>query len=222
MPESTLHERMRRAVLSLDLAPGERLSERGLEPQFGASRTPIRAALMRLETEGLVRREAKSWVVTPIDVDEIRALYEFREVIEGASVRLAVGRASDDDIDALADLARSADSPETPEHSVDSGTNFHLELTRLSGNPFFSSATEGALTRLYRTRWLEVQSPESRERAHAEHEALVAALRARDGAAAELAIIEHLRGTGSRLIASIEASRQSLRAGGIQVGSRRP
>lgn len=200
-----------------ELAPGERLSERGLEPAFGASRTPIRSALLRLESEGLVRRDAKGWTVAPIDVAELRALGEYRAVLESASVRLATERASDDDLEALADLARSADAAGTPEHSLDTGTSFHLELARLSGNDFLFTAMDGVMTRLYRTRWLEVQSPESRDRALHEHERLTDAMIARDAASAELAALEHLRGNWERTLAFLESSRLRLRANGIPV-----
>lgn len=213
----TLHERLRQAILSLELAPGERLSERGLEPAFGASRTPIRSALLRLESEGLVRRDAKGWTVAPIDVAELRALGEYRAVLESAGVRLATDRASDDDLEALADLARSADAAGTPEHSLDTGTSFHLELARLSGNDFLFSAMDGVMTRLYRTRWLEVQSPESRDRALHEHERLTDAMIARDAAGAELAALEHLRGNEQRMLAFLDSSRMRLRASGIPV-----
>src|ERR1700712_3499445 len=161
MTNSDLYNRLRSAILSLQLAPGRALSERGLEPDFGASRTPIRAALMRLESEGLVRRDGKGWIVAPIDLDEIRSLYEYREIRESASARPPVERASREDLEAIADLARLADAEETPEHSIDAGTGFHLELARLSNNDFLIDAMAGVLTRLYRTRWLEVQSAES-------------------------------------------------------------
>jgi DNA-binding GntR family transcriptional regulator len=215
MPEQPLHARLREAILALDLAPGQRLSERGLEPEFGASRTPIRAALMRLEAEGLVRRDAKGWEVAPIDIDEVRALYEYREILETATVRLAAERAADEEVRMLVELVRSADAVESPEHSIDSGTSFHLELARLAGNEFLRAAMESVLTRLYRTRWLEVQSAGSRERAHGEHAALADAILAKDGAAAELAMFEHLRGTGARLIETLEANHRGLRARGI-------
>lgn len=218
MTEPTLHERLRASILSLELAPGQRLSERGLEPEFGASRTPIRAALMRLESEGLVQRDGKNWVVAPLNLDEIRALYEFRQVLESASARLAIERATADDLDALAELGKGVDSSETPEHSLHAGTSFHLELARLSGNRFLIDAMDGVLTRLYRTRWLEVQSPEARARVHREHEAIVNSLRARDVTSAELAAIEHLRRTDERLAASVAENRQRLRADGVVVG----
>jgi DNA-binding GntR family transcriptional regulator len=213
--DASLHERLRHAILNLSLAPGERLSERGLEPDFGASRTPVRAALMRLQSDGLVRRDDRGWLVAPIDPGEVASIYEYREILEAATARLAVDRASHDDLDALASLAASTDSAETPEHTLDSGTSFHVAFARLSANPFIIDAIEGALTRLYRTRWLEVQDAASRERAHREHGDIAAALLAGDADAAEFATLEHLRGTGARLVESLAASRQQLRATGI-------
>jgi DNA-binding GntR family transcriptional regulator len=215
MTDESLHGRLRAAILSLDLAPGQRLSERGLEPEFGASRTPIRAALMRLESEGLVQRDGKNWIVAPLNLDEIGALYEYREILEASAARLAVERASREDLEFLRELATSPDATETPEHSLDAGTSFHLELARASGNQFIEDAMRSVLTRLYRTRWLEVQSADARERVHVEHGAVADALLAADSAGAELATLEHLRGTADRLRASISVDRLRLRASGL-------
>ena len=218
MTDDSLHGRLRAAILSLDLVPGQRLSERGLEPEFGGSRTPIRTALMRLESEGLVQRDGKSSIVAPLNLAEIRALYEYREILEASAARLAVTRASRDDLEALGELASSGDADETPEHSLDTGTSFHLELARISGNPFLEDAMRSVLTRLYRTRWLEVQSAESRDRVHTEHSAIANALLAADAAGAARATLEHLRGTGARLEQSISADRLRLKASGISLG----
>jgi DNA-binding GntR family transcriptional regulator len=215
MPDETLYGRLRAAILSLDLAPGQRLSERGLEPDFGASRTPIRAALMRLESEGLAQRDGKNWMVAPLNLEEIGSLYEYREALEATTTRLAVQRASREDREALAELASGSDIDETPEHGIDAGTSFHLELARMSGNLFLEDAMRSVLTRLYRTRWLEVQSAQSRERVHAEHSAIAAALLAGDTEGAELATLQHLRGTDERLRASVTTDRLRLRASGI-------
>jgi DNA-binding GntR family transcriptional regulator len=219
MAHSDLLDRLRDAILSLALEPGRSLSERGLEPEFGASRTPIRAALMRLESEGLVRRDGKGWIVSPLDLGEIRSLYEYRGILESASARLAANRATRDDLEKLALLAGLDDADETPEHSMELGTSFHLELARLSGNEFLIDSMEGALTRLYRTRWLEVQTPDARDRARREHLAITTALLGGDGAAAELATVRHLQGTGERLVASLGESSQRLRATGVTIGA---
>ena len=102
MPQmKDIEEKLREMILSLDLGPGERLSERWLETKFDGSRTPIRAALIRLETEGLIQREGRNWTVSPIDLGEIEALAEFREPLEAAAIRLACRRADAGDIDAV-------------------------------------------------------------------------------------------------------------------------
>lgn len=212
-----LVERIRSAVLSLELVPGQRLSERGLEPRFGASRTPIRAALMRLESERLVRREGKAWQVTPLDADELRGLYEFREIVEGAAVRLAVRRADPHELRALAAIANSSAEDDNPEHTLRTGTDFHREVARLSGNAELLGAVDGALTRVYRTRWLEVQTHGSRDRARHEHSAIAKALASGDSVGAERAMVEHVAGTGSRMLLALESSRQGRLAAGTTV-----
>ncbi|MBN9629501.1 MAG: GntR family transcriptional regulator, partial [Actinobacteria bacterium] len=65
-----VYERLRSGILDLERVPGSRITERGLEAELGASRTPLRAALMRLEAEGLVRRDGRAWEVSPIDLGE--------------------------------------------------------------------------------------------------------------------------------------------------------
>ncbi len=212
-----LFERLRSAVLNLDLMPGQRLTERGLEASYHASRTPVRAALMRLESEGLAQRDGRGWIVAPIDLDEIGALAELREAVETAAVRLAVVRASDADIEALAELLESTRPVGDEEEGVRAGGDFHGELASLSGNAPMTDAVRGAMTRLARTRWLEVRTPESREHAWAEHRAVLAALRARDADEAARLLGAHIRSTNERLVAHLAADRRRLRARGLAV-----
>ena len=150
-----IHDQLRQMILSLDLGPGERLTERWLESQFQSSRTPIRAALMRLEGEGLVQRDGRNWAVAAINLGEIESLAEFREPLEVTAVRLACERATEADLDAVEAMldACRADVPREQWHQV--GTDFHVEIANLSGNPFLAKAIEGVMTRLSRARWLE-------------------------------------------------------------------
>src|SRR5215813_15414835 len=96
-----IHGQLRDMILSLDIGPGERLTERWLEAKFEGSRTPVRAALIRLEAEGLVQRDGRNWTVAPIDLGEIEALAEFREPLEITAVRFDCSRATDTDLDAI-------------------------------------------------------------------------------------------------------------------------
>ena len=212
-----LYDRLRAAILSLDLAPGERLTERGLESEFEASRTPVRAALMRLDSEGLVQREGRGWIVSPIDTIELGALAELREAVESAAVRLSVGRAADADIDAITELLDAARPARDEEQGVRAGGDFHVELAQLSGNEFMADVVRNAMTRLARTRWLEVRTAEAREQAWREHRGIIEALAARDADRASALVVAHIRGTNERLLASLDAQRLHLRGHGMAI-----
>jgi DNA-binding GntR family transcriptional regulator len=212
-----IYAQLREMVLSLDLGPGERLTERWLETRFHGSRTPIRAALIRLEAEELVRRDGRNWMVAPIDLGEIAALAEFREPLETTAVRLACARATDSDLDTVAALLDSCRSDAPREAWHEAGTDFHVELARLSGNPFLLKAVRGVMTRLARARWLEVLTEASREQAWTEHRCILAFIRQRLPNAAAREAAAHVQATRDRLLRSLDQDRRGLRARGFAV-----
>src|SRR5271170_7162420 len=136
--EDSVYGRLRTAILILELVPGERISERSLESLLGASRTPIRAALMRLENEGLTQREGRGWKVAPIDLAEVRAIMEYREAVEVAAVRLAVERADLAELEALQGLSEAHRGCDDEEIGLRDFSDFHLALARLSRNQFLA------------------------------------------------------------------------------------
>ncbi len=215
--EGHAYENLRAAILSLDLVPGEKLSERGLEPVVGASRTPIRAALMRLENEGLTRRAGRGWQVTPIDLAEVRSVMEYREAVEAAAVALVVERASGEELAALRILAEAHNGQDDEETGLRDGSDFHVALARLSRNEFLADAMGGALTRLSRTRWLEVRTPESRAQARREHLEIIAAVKSRDAGLAATLVVSHSRGTRDRLLTYLSQERRRLRGRGFSI-----
>ncbi|HEY5015472.1 MAG TPA: GntR family transcriptional regulator [Streptosporangiaceae bacterium] len=215
--EDSVYGRLRTAILLLELVPGERVSERSLQALLGASRTPIRAALMRLENEGLTQREGRGWKVTPIDLAEVRAIMEYREAVEVAAVRLAVERADDEELAALRALSEAHRGCDDEEIGLRDFSDFHLALARLSRNQFLADGMAGALTRLSRTRWLGVRTQQSRSDARDEHLEIVAAIRARDTDAAVALTVAHNRGTGDRLLAYLTEERRRLRGRGFSI-----
>jgi DNA-binding GntR family transcriptional regulator len=212
-----IHDQLREMILSLDLTPGERLTERWLEGHFAGSRTPIRAALARLEGEDLVRRDGRNWIVAPIDLGELEQLSEFREPLETTAVRLACARASEADLAAIEEMLDACQSgaPREEWHRV--GTDFHVEIARLSGNPFIVNAIESVMTRLSRARWLEVWTEPSREQAWAEHRRILAFIRRNEPDVAAREAADHIRDTRNRLLHSLNDDRRALRARGFAV-----
>jgi len=218
MPEQThVYDRLRSEILDLERTPGARLTERGLETELSASRTPLRAALMRLEGEGLVERVGRAWQVSPIDLGEIGALSELRDAVETSAVRLSCARASDDAISSLRVRLGEFDLEQPNDAGVRAGTHFHVELAALSGNHFFADTVASAMTRLARTRWLEVRTQDARQVAWQEHREIVDLVAARDADAAADRIHHHILATHERLLASLDADARILRARGLAV-----
>jgi len=215
--EGNTYENLRAAILSLALVPGEKLSERGLESVLGASRTPIRAALIRLENEGLTRRANRGWQVTPIDLAEVRAVMEYREAVETAAVTLAIERASDEEFAGLRILAMARWGSDDEETGLRDGGDFHVALSRLSRNQFLADAMSGALIRLSRTRWLEVRTSASRAQARSEHLQIIDAVNTRDAALAATLVVSHSRGTRDRLLTYLSDEQRRLRGRGFSI-----
>jgi DNA-binding GntR family transcriptional regulator len=81
------------AVVSGQIPPGERLVQEVLAEEMDVSRTPVREALLRLETEGILEAsERGGFLVRSLDLDEVRATYELRAAVEGYSARLVAER----------------------------------------------------------------------------------------------------------------------------------
>ena len=155
--------------------------------------------------------------MAPIDLGEIAALAEFREPLETTAVRLACVRATETDLETVAALLDSCrpDVPRAAWHQA--GTDFHVELARLSGNPFLLKALRGVMTRLSRARWLEVLTETSRAQAWSEHRRILELIRERQPDAAAEAAAAHIRATRDRLLRSLDEDRRGLRARGFAV-----
>ena len=90
---------IKEAIISLKLKPGERLGISMLAKQLRISTTPVRAALARLEQEGLIEIiRFKGAFVAQIDDDDVEEIFELRKLLEGAAVKMAATSFSPDDL----------------------------------------------------------------------------------------------------------------------------
>jgi DNA-binding GntR family transcriptional regulator len=201
-------------ILDMEIGPGERLTERWAETQVGASRTPVRAALLRLETDGLVKREGRGWMVTPIDVNEVDQLFVYRAALETAAVRLAATRMTPGLLEELEAASLGNHEPASTEVVHDRGTAFHLKLAEACGNEFIRRAVADAITRLSRARWLDAAADHG---GWDEHRAIVAALREGNPDLAVERVEKHIQETRERLLKVLRESRRSSRARGVTV-----
>jgi len=189
------YRHVRAAIQSGQLKPGERLREVELAESIGLSRTPIREALARLESEGLVVHDAtRGIVVAELDYSMVTELYYMREVLEGTAARLTAQHASEVELSILEDLCYQYEASLDNETQLAiSNRQFHETLYRCSHNRYLVNmltVLHDALSLLGSTTLTD------RERAAEtlkEHEAVVAAIRERDADGAEQALRAHIR-----------------------------
>nr|WP_286138887.1 GntR family transcriptional regulator [Shigella sp. FC1655] len=198
----------------MDLGPGERLTERWAEATFNASRTPVRTALQKLESEGLVCREGLRWLVAPIDVDEVEQLCIYREVLEIAALKLSIKQMTAEQLNILENLLKGNTVDAAEEIMDDAGTRFHLQLAHYCQNAFIIEGISDSLRRLSRARWLD-KAPSNP--AWEDHQEIITALRLQDTEKAVELLAIHLRESRQRLLEAINSSRRSLRARGIAI-----
>jgi DNA-binding GntR family transcriptional regulator len=209
--------RLRESILALDLKPGERLSEREIEARFSASRTPVRAALFRLEAEGLVIREGHSWKVAPIDLDESERVFAYRLANEVAAVKITCARPHRSDCATLAARRPSCDdaAPHELWHKI--GLDFHVDLARLSGNEFLTRAVRDAMQRLSRAHWLAMRDDAGTGRVWREHAEILTAVERGDAESAPKMLTRHIESSCARLVATLREDQRGLRASGHSI-----
>jgi DNA-binding GntR family transcriptional regulator len=178
-----VYEQLKAMSVSFELKPGERLNEGELAKRLGVSRTPLREALNRLNTEGFLRfTPGKGFFCRELDAHEIFDLYELRKSIEVASVRLAVKRAKDEDIDALLAFL-DATGPDPGERSsielVELDETFHERLMAMSDNAEMLRVLRNVNARIRFVRWIDMDRI-NRTNTQAEHRAVLHALKGRD------------------------------------------
>ena len=197
---------LRDRILHGEVAPGARLNEVEIAGELGVSRGPIREALQRLASDGLVELQAhRGAFVRRLGPAEVRDLFEVRMALETTAARLAAQRATDAQ---LADLDALVHAGAEPIGHADvrfqGARDLHARLAEATANPALAAhlTLVNQELRLLRTRSGEV--PARAEHAVAEHAAIVAAVRAGDADGAAAAMEAHLRSALTHALSAME------------------
>lgn len=187
------YDRLLDMLVRRDLPAGTVLHERRLAEMLDISRTPTREAMSRLETEGLIeRRSGGMLVVKEFSLRELIEILHVRRLLERESVMLAAGRIPDAalaELQAEIEALLAAGAPDAP-GNWDVDRRFHELIADNSHNTVLAKTIRDLRRK---TQMFNLsRMPERFEAVHREHLAVVAALRARDAAAAADAIDAHL------------------------------
>lgn len=191
-----IYAEIRRMAMDYRFKPNERINEVELAARLNVSRSPIREALQRLVTEGLITFQTnRGFFCRGFDVEEVVDLSDVRTVLEERSVRLAIQRATDEDLAALVDwwtitMAR-ADSFSSAELTA-KDEEFHIRIARLSGNSELARMLEGINTRIHFVRKIEVEKHRRLSTTYTEHRDIARAMVARDADGAARLMRDHI------------------------------
>jgi DNA-binding GntR family transcriptional regulator len=203
-------------ILRRELRPGERTSVNLLADRLGLGKTPIKEAITRLQTEGVLTVVGRSGTtVKGISAEEARQLFALRRALEEFAADDIVKNISQSDISGLQRLLKElkatsynqSDIIRSAANFVRVNAAFHLTIVSIAANPF--------LTRLYSQLQLQAQivsyllhrgyDPKAARRRQAEHEDIVAALEERDARQLKRALRTHAEVSESVILQSLES-----------------
>lgn len=200
-----VHATLRQRILDVRLAPGENLDELAIVEEFGVSRTPVREALIRLASEGLVTiAPGLGARVTPMDIADIPQLIEASELCHRIMNRWSALRRTHEDLvemkkwsDAFADAASREDAKLMSE----ANRQFHLAIAKSCGNKYlhnFYEQLSSSSLRLARLTYAKEPAGKHHGEIVRQHEAMIDAIRCQNAEAAD-----HLAGDHAMISRSI-------------------
>ena len=191
--------------------PGDRLVESELAERFGVSRTPVREALQRLETQSMLARDGRSLIVAALDHNQLAELYVVRAELEALAARLAAKHASPEEVRVLREMVE-ADHAHLGDPAALSRANrrFHKQIHLASHNRYLVQQLDLVHRSMALLATTSLAAEGRGKTALAEHLAIITAIEAGDGEGAQAALRAH--------ISKAFETRLKLDAGSVRAG----
>ncbi|MFV2034951.1 MAG: GntR family transcriptional regulator, partial [Halocynthiibacter sp.] len=173
--------------------PGDRLVESELAERFGVSRTPIREALQRLETQSLLARDGRSLIVASLDHNQLAELYVVRAELEGLAARLAARHATPEEVSVLHQMVEEDHALLGDLRALSrANRRFHKQIHLASHNRYLVQQLDLVHRSMALLASTSLAAEGRGKNALDEHRVLVAAIGAGDGDAAFDALKTHI------------------------------
>lgn len=205
-----IYTRIKQAILACDMPPGFEMREQTLAKHFGVSKSPVRDALHRLRSEGLVEvKPRKGYHVTTVSLEDALEFYEMRLILECACVERTARAASQSDLSLLARYKRGPNTNAKREW-ITYNREFHTTIAGMCGNKRLAAAvgevisafdrlTSASLTQLEGTTAKRLAAFAKMDREHSE---IIAALENRDSDRAVQLMQSHIETSRNRYLHS--------------------
>ena len=173
---------LKNRIIHFELKPGERVQERKLSMEFGASRTPLREALNKLEKEGFIKTlPHKGYFVSEITQGEVVELYKVREALEALAIKEAILKGTQEDWTRLKQILLTEEQDKNSrlnkDWRFDVGRTFHDEIIHLSKNLTLQQVLKNIYEKIDRIRWVDIFFIDRAEQSLKEHLEILNSLR---------------------------------------------
>lgn len=194
-----IYEEIKTAIINQVLKPGEQLNERALAEKLGISRTPLREAFKRLETEGWVVTEAwKGTYVTEITEQDIEEVSQLRMTLEVMVIELIIQKITPGQLLKIREMhqnqAKLGNEFKAGDF-IELDRNFHMYLAELAGNKRLLQILTHLSDMMRRLGITAIQTAERYQETLQEHSGIIEALEIRDLAKAKQAVLFHVLNT---------------------------
>ena len=201
-----VYKLLKESILNGDLEPGQKLSQDWLAKQMNVSRMPIRQAVERLRTEGLIENTPyKESKVANLSRKDIEETYDVRALLESYSARLAVGKIRAIDLNELRAINKKMEESffEKDYRKLNiNNRKFHLTIYKRSGNNRLYNIIENLWDNFPKGIFWNIS--ERVENSIIEHRKIINGLEKEDEQTVEKMIFQHIKNTKSRLLTIID------------------
>lgn len=171
------YRQVREEIVEGALPPGTPIDQEALAARLGLSTTPVREALRRLESEGLViSRPHRDTIVAPLTMQQLEDTYTVRLVLDPLAIAIATRQATDEELQAIKELSDQATSDTDPVSQMYQNRNLHREMYRACGNTVLIQTLNVLWDSSDRYRLSTLQDDRTVHRAHVEHSEIAQAM----------------------------------------------
>lgn len=192
------YQSLKETILNMDYNAEDRLDERKLAESLNISRTPLRDAINRLVSEGLLRVEPRKGIfINRKSRKEIIEILYVRAALEGAAARMAVNNLHDEDIARMKEMFAEFNDGnilEKVDEFARANVGFHEYVLQLSGNRKLQEFAANIYDHMRMVRLATIKMDNRAYNALREHHAIIAALEKRDGKLARTLMQQHIEG----------------------------
>jgi DNA-binding GntR family transcriptional regulator len=147
------YENIKNLILTHQLIPGQKLVYRDLEEKIGMTKTPIISGLNMLEKEGfVVNKSNRGFYISEIDAYEVEQVFDLREKLENLAIEYAIANCTDENLLILKEKLEEYNAYRSAVYDnkrLHLDTEFHLQIAKMSQNPFFFEIMKQFYEKIY-------------------------------------------------------------------------